>query len=382
MKGIKMALLQECPLCHRRYSIKREFCACGFKFSKTPGKVYWIEYYIDGYRKRERIGKNKSAAEQRLREVLSLRTEGRYITKAKNIRVSFDTLAKWYLQLPQVKAKRSYDRDVLSIKHLGKFFAGKKISEITLSRVEKYRILRLNENAQHGNKTRPATVNRELACLRYMLRLAENEGIIESMPFKGLKMLKENNVRDRILTHKEYDKLIACCLPHTARIVMTAYYTAMRQGEILNLTWNRVDLKNKVIRLKAESTKTQEGRPVPLHSKLIKMLESMTKETHGYVFTLNGKPLKSISRSFKTACKLAGITDFRFHDLRHTCINNWRLEGHDFFRIMAASGHRTMSVFKRYNTVTEDEVKKLVDTADSHQYGHQEQNQAIPNKDK
>ena len=65
-------------------------------------------------------------------------------------------------------------------------------------------------------------------------------------------------------------------------------------------------------------------------------------------------------KGFKTACRLAGIENFTFHDLRHTCINNWRLQGHDFFRIMAASGHKTMSVFKRYNTVSEEELKSLV----------------------
>jgi len=78
------------------------------------------------------------------------------------------------------------------------------------------------------------------------------------------------------------------------------------------------------------------------------------------VFTLNGKPIKDVNQSFNTACKMAGIENFRFHDLRHTCINNWRLQGHDFFRIMAASGHKTMSVFKRYNTVSEEELRGLV----------------------
>ncbi|OPX40702.1 MAG: hypothetical protein B1H13_06140 [Desulfobacteraceae bacterium 4484_190.3] len=57
---------------------------------------------------------------------------------------------------------------------------------------------------------------------------------------------------------------------------------------------------------------------------------------------------------------MPSIENFRFHDLRHTCINNWRLQGHDFFRIMAASGHKTISVFKRYNTVSEEELKSLV----------------------
>jgi integrase len=56
----------------------------------------------------------------------------------------------------------------------------------------------------------------------------------------------------------------------------------------------------------------------------------------------------------------AGIENFTFHDLRPTAINNWRLQGHDYFRIMAASGHKTISVFKRYNTVSKEELKTLV----------------------
>ena len=60
------------------------------------------------------------------------------------------------------------------------------------------------------------------------------------------------------------------------------------------------------------------------------------------------------------AVKRAGIEDSTFHDLRHTVINNWRLQGHDYFRIMAATGHKTMTVFKRYNTVSKEELKSLV----------------------
>ena len=133
--------------------------------------------------------------------------------------------------------------------------------------------------------------------------------------------------------------MLACCPPHTAAIVKVAYYTAMRQGEILNLTWDRVDLKQGVIRLKPEDTKTNEGRTVPLHPEVKQVLLSLPRAINGRVFTVNGKPLAEIKRSFTTACKKANIQNFIFHDLRHTCINNWRLQGHDFFRIMAASGH-------------------------------------------
>ena len=63
---------------------------------------------------------------------------------------------------------------------------------------------------------------------------------------------------------------------------------------------------------------------------------------------------------FDGACKRALIEDFTFHDFRHRAINNWRLQGHDYFRIMAASGHKTMQVFKRYNKVSKAELKTIV----------------------
>ncbi len=356
-----MALLQECPECKYRSSIKKKRCKCGRALAKASGKNYWIEYYVFGKRKRERIGPNKLAAEQREREVKTLRTEDRYIDKNKNVRITFDEVAKWYLQLPQIKIKRSYERDTFSVKTLSNHLSGKVIKDLTINQIESYRQKRLlEESRQHKHGISPATVNRKIACLRHMLNLAEREGIIESVPLKGLKALKENNVRTRILSPEEYDRLVSCCPPHTAQIVKMAYYTGMRQGEILKLMWDRVDLKDGFIHLKPEDTKTDEGRSIPLSQELIEMLKSMPRTIHGRVFTMDGKPINEINHSFATACKKAKIEKFTFHDLRHTCINNWRLQGNDYFRIMAASGHRTMNVFKRYNTVTQDELKKLI----------------------
>jgi hypothetical protein len=74
-----MGLLIECPECEKRNSQKAKQCKCGFALAKFSGRVWWIEWYQDGYRRRERIGPNKAAAEQRLREALSARTEGRHI---------------------------------------------------------------------------------------------------------------------------------------------------------------------------------------------------------------------------------------------------------------------------------------------------------------
>ena len=78
------------------------------------------------------------------------------------------------------------------------------------------------------------------------------------------------------------------------------------------------------------------------------------------VFNRNGKPITSIREVFEAACRRAEIEGFTFHALRHTAINNWRLQGDDYFRIMAATGHKTLNVFKRYNTVSKDELKALL----------------------
>jgi integrase len=173
--------------------------------------------------------------------------------------------------------------------------------------------------------------------------------------------LKENNERDRILSIEEFTRLLAACPEYLKPIVKLAYHTGMRKSEILSLTWGKVDLKEGFIRLKPEDTKTHEKRLVPLNRELVEMFKAMPRGLPGVkVFTRLGKPIKSIREIFDKACKQARINDFTFHDFRHTAINNWRLQGHDYFRIMAATGHKTMNVFKRYNTVSKEELRALV----------------------
>jgi integrase len=360
-----MGLLIECPECKRRNSQKAKVCKCGFALAKFSGRVWWIEYYDHGKRlRRERIGPNKAAAEQRLREILSAKTEGRYIKKSPDSRTLFKDLAAWYLELPEVKAKRSYERDKQLISNLLPVFGDKLLKDITPALVETYRQKRLSEPSGRTPQhlTKPGTVNREVACLKTIFNKAVKNGKAEKNPAQGVKHLKENNERDRLLSPDEYARLLAYCPAHLKPIVKLAYHTAMRQGEILFLTWGQVDLKEGFIKLRPEDTKTNEGRFVPLNRELIEMFQAMPRGLPGVrVFPYKGKTFgSSFQRAFETARKRAGLEDFTFHDLRHTAINNWRLQGHDFFRIMAASGHKTMNVFKRYNTVSKEELRALV----------------------
>jgi integrase len=369
-----MGLLQECPACKKRFSLARESCGCGFKMKKFSGKTYWIEFYEFGRRKRERIGPNKEAAQQRLRDVLKARTEERYIEKDPAARLSLGELCAWYLDLPEVRAKDSFERDRQLIAHLKRLLGSEtKIKNITAGKVESYQQKRLEEPSRQNKKeslldqkpepikmTAPATVNREISCLKTIFNRAVRHRRLLHNQIGRVKRLYEENIRERILTPEEFERLLAACPLHIRPIVEIAFLMGLRRGEIVTLTWPEVDLQKGFIRLPAGMTKTNHGRSVPIHPRVKKTLESLPRGLHtDRLFLLDGKAFEEFKKSFRTACNHAGLTDFVFHDLRHCALNNLRLAGNDYFKVMAVSGHKTMSCFKRYNLVTEQELAAI-----------------------
>ena len=207
--------------------------------------------------------------------------------------------------------------------------------------------------------------------VKMMFNKAIRDGKLEKNPAKAVKHLKENNERERVLSLEEWERYKANCPSWYLSIVTMAYFTAMRRGEIINLAPSRVDLKNGFIRLRPEHTKTEKGRSIPIDPELMEVLKDSMKVrplNFDRVFHRYGKPIKAstVRETHEAICKKAGIENFRFHDFRHTRINNWRKEGHDYFKIMAASGHKTISVFKRYNMVDEAELKTLIRPMDTY----------------
>ena len=128
------------------------------------------------------------------------------------------------------------------------------------------------------------------------------------------------------------------------------------------------------IRLSADRTKTKVGRSIPLHQRVKLMLSKTPRGLHtNRVFLKDGKPFEDFKKSFRSACRASGLEDFNFHDLRHCAINNLRLAGNDYLKIMAVSGHKTIAVFKRSNLVTEDELSTIsweVNNAEGSEHGH------------
>jgi integrase len=198
-----------------------------------------------------------------------------------------------------------------------------------------------------------------------MFNKAIRDGKLEKNPMRGVKLLPKNNEREGVLSPEEWENYKSRCPLRYLPIAIAAYRTAMRKGEILNLTISRLDLKEGFIRLRSEETKTSKARSIPIHPELMEALKNALKVRHlncELVFHRDGKPITAhdVRVAHEAACKEAGIPGFVFHDFRHTCINNWRKEGHDYFKIMAVSGHKTIAVFKRYNMIDEAELKTLI----------------------
>lgn len=196
-----------------------------------------------------------------------------------------------------------------------------------------------------GNKA--ATVNRYLATLRGLLRMARDEWQwIDHIP--KIRLLSGEVERDRWLTRGEADKLIAVCPDHLAAVVKFALATGCRAREILGLEWSRVDLNRHTAWL--NQTKNGTPRGVPLNRSAVAVLQEQVGKHSKFCFTYCGEPIRyNITNSaWITALKKAELEDFRFHDLRHTWASWHRQAGTSCDELKELGGWKTRSMVDRY----------------------------------
>jgi integrase len=271
--------------------------------------------------------------------------------------VLFKDWAKSYLQLEEVKTLSSVVGRSYSIEtHLVPFFGGKLLSEIKPKDVEAFRAQRKKAN---GKPASVQTINHDHIALKHCLNVAIRRGLLQNNPATRVPMPNPHNERDRILTEDEWSKLYLKAKVHIRPVLLTAYQLGQRFNEIVNLTWDRVDMKRGFITLRALDTKSKSARQIPMTPDVRFALQRLAKTrslSTRHVFTYKGEPLKRITRSFKTALKEAGIIDFRFHDLRHCASTNLRRAGVDTATAMKIVGHKSEKMWKRYNAIEERDL--------------------------
>lgn len=307
------------------------------------GNVWYIHYHINGIRKREAIGQNKQLAREILaKRRVTVKEETNFDIKRDKITI-FDEIVKDFLEYSK-NNKESYSRDLQITAHLLGFFGGKRLNEITPHLIEQYKDARLN-----CDKRKPATVNRELTCFKTIFSWAIKGKKASVNPVRETKFFKVSNKRIRYLTESEMKRLVDNCPINFKPIIITALTTAMRKSEILNLTWKDIDWVNGIIYL--TDTKNGRMREIPICTLLYDTLRECKKWSDGkYVFcSSKGKPYsKNLRTMLLRILERAKISDFRFHDLRHTAASYLVMKGVDLVTVKEILGHQRIEMTLRY----------------------------------
>lgn len=242
--------------------------------------------------------------------------------------------------------------------HLAPMFGGRRLSMITTADVRLFVAQRLEAGAAH------AEINRELAVLKRMFTIAVQGGKLLHRPH--IPMLKEDNTRTGFFEPEQFAAVYARLPEDLQPAMQFAYLTGWRvRSEILPLEWRQVDFSSGTIRLDPGTTKNDDGRVFPFDVfpellALLKLQERRRVQLSPYVFHREGKPIRDFRDAWQAACDGAGWPTLIPHDFRRTAVRNLVRAGVPEKTAMMLTGHKTRSVFDRYDIVNEADLRVAV----------------------
>jgi len=338
-------------------------------FRRRGKSLYW-EFMWKGKRYTIRLGNiTKSEARHIVAKIKAKIISGEWggeVDGAPYMKEILSAYHKWYESHTRAR-ERSKEVHLYRIELLKKYFGSLRADEVSWLTVENYKSKRLKDGVGK------ATINRELTVLRAVFNRAKELGIYEGDVPKIEFFKEEEEDRLRYLSPEEAHKLIEACPEWFRAVVIFALNTGLRAGEIFSLRWENVDFDGETIRIESEGTKTKSVYTVPMNETVKELLLKIKEEhrergiEHGFVFTNRyGLPYKyedkTYRKVFTTACKRAGIKDFRFHDLRHTFASWVAMKSKDIYAVQKLLNHKRAETTRRYAHLTEEYLKKVINS--------------------
>jgi integrase len=349
----------------------------GTLYQRGKSKVWWIKFYRGGKPFYESSRSTKKRVAKRLLDTREGQVaDGRFVgTRADKIR--FEDMAQNIVNDYKANGRKSLGSLQRVLERLKTDFAGRRAVDITTADVRAYIARRQTEYAiaqcethkdeercpKCDRRTAPATIMNELAALKRMFNLSLQAGEIFHRPY--IPRVRVENARKGFLGEIEHLSLRES-LPVALKPVLDfAYVIPWRKSEVLGLTWDRVDLDAGTVRL--DTSKNYAGRVVVLPATLHETLQRLHDQTLAlaeqigkripWVFHRNGRPIRDFRGAWAKACKKAGVPGMLFHDLRRTGVRNMVRAGIPERVAMTISGHKTRSIFDRYNIVSEGDLR-------------------------
>lgn len=256
--------------------------------------------------------------------------------------------------------KRSIVCDAEKFEFLVPYFYNKYLDEIDKDMID-FVVQEKKNKGVKKDKVSDATINRLLALIRSVLNKANKEwGWVDKVPF--IKLKPEPKGRIRYLTKEEAHRLIKELPEHLKLLVQFSLLTGQRQANVLNIKWTDVDLERQIWTIKPGDFKQNKYHAVPLSNETCVLLRSIKKQHHDHIFTYKGERIKACNtRAFRNALHRAGISDFRWHDLRHTSAS-WLIQaGVSEYTIKEIFGWDDERMVKRYSHLAPTNLISAVD---------------------
>jgi integrase len=328
--------------------------------TKRESGTWWIGYSVAGKKYRESAKtKRRKQAEDLLARRLA--AKGQAPAQQAAERTRFADLCELIREDYEQNGRRSLARLNTSIRHLKASFDGWVVPAIDEGAVRKHVTKRLRAGAA------PATVNREIAALKRMLKIGYQLRMVERLP--SLTCLTESNARSGFFEEDELRKVIVQLHPDLRPLIEAAYITGWRKSELLTRDWRHVDFERGWLML--EDSKNGEGRQFPLTERLRAVLEhqrdrcrALEKRTGAIISPVffrssgqwEGQRIRNPNKAWRKARKAAGVEGI-IHDFRRTAVRNLVRAGVPEKVAMVLTGHKTRAVFDRYLIVAEDMLR-------------------------
>lgn len=248
-----------------------------------------------------------------------------------------------------------------ALNHLLKMVGDIPLPSLTMQHLDQYKIKRLE-------KVSGVTVNRELQALRASMNTAVSWKMLESNPFANMQQVKIPERQPEYFSREDFQNLISVIQENWLKeVIIFAVLTGMRRGEIINLHWQDIDLKRKLIHIQSNPTfKTKQGkkRVIPINDVLFNLLSSRYKRyTSEYVFHKKGHKIYDdhVTKKLKKYVTDIGLNGkLHFHSLRHTFASWLVQDGVSLYEVQKLLGHSNINVTQVYSHLQPETLHSTV----------------------
>lgn len=323
------------------------------------GRIYWIKLTLNGKVYYESSKSSDIHVAEKLLVRREIEAENNSLPNNQAEKTRFYELCADYIADYITNDRKSTARARQYVKHLKGFFKDVRVHGITTGRINEYIAMRKEKGISNQ------TVNNELSAFRRILNLGREQTPPKVLSIPYCANLQARNVRKGFFEADDF-KALKAILPQYLKLLVTiAYYNGCRRGELLFLLWEQVNLADGYIRFEQADTKTDEPRDIYLNEETMELMLQQRRERDTrfpscmFVFFNNdGLPIGSFDKVWKRACKKAGLVGKLFHDLRRTGVRNMIRAGVPEVVAMSISGHKTRSIFDRYNVTNSADRQK------------------------